>query len=828
MAEASLGSESPRAPATAPATAAAGGSDDPARPSYATVSGDHRAAARAAAAASAAAGGGSGTPEPRKRTTKFAPRVPQTLLQQAIATKAAGRESKMEEALQQQIVAAFQRGGSGLIGYSTKQLAAVVSAMTRIEVPPGGALTLGAGASANNNTSSINGNSGLYYVESGTLKGSDGVHLVCAGATCGENGVLGDEQQVTTSSGLTAQEPSVVWAISRLLFQAVLIEQTRSKDSQRAHVLKSIPLLAPLSLQQQQRVGDVMKRREYAPGDKIVTQGEVGNTLYFIERGEVSVQQTSRGEADAKEINTHGPGSFFGETALLNQGGDGGIRNADCMAKTRVSCFTISREDFHRLLGPMHELMHIKSKARTLGAVKLLAGLTEAEREEIARLMERRNYAAGDAIITQGEAGDEFFIVESGEVKFTRVQTEGAAPEDIGTFFQNQFFGEGSLLTAAPRRASATAGVDDTVVYALSGAAFRQIFGSKVVKDMEQALEGRKAADASAEAKAKGIAVTDLNAIQILGEGSYGKVTLVRHATTGRTFAMKQITKQHVKKMRQEEHIKTEHRVLRAINHPFVCNLVRTFKNAHSVYFLMEAVLGGELYMQLKRVEKFPPSQAQFYTAQVAAVFEHLHARDIIFRDLKPENLLIAKDGYLKMVDFGLAKLCPEGKTYTLCGTPAYASPEVYASVGHDKGTDWWTLGVLLHELLAGYTPFYGKEPNQIHREITRFAKHYPRVAFPKHFPAEASDLLMGLLHPKPDHRLGNLHGGFSGIKLSTYFMDLDWDALAQKAIEPDFKPSIDDSYDAGNFKQGKNDNFARQIDADVEGAEHEPWAAEF
>ena len=331
--------------------------------------------------------------------------------------------------------------------------------------------------------------------------------------------------------------------------------------------------------------------------------------------------------------------------------------------------------------------------------------LSDAEREEIARLMKRQNYSINDTIIKQGDSGDIFFVIESGEVKFTAVDQETKVVKDIGTFFQNQFFGEGSLLTDAPRRATATA-IAETVCYTLSGKAFRLIFGDQLMKDMEATLDVRKASDKSVEEQAKSISVNDLNGIRILGEGSYGKVTLVRHSVTGRTFALKQIQKAHVARMKQEVHIETERHVLQHVNHPFVCNLVRTFKNKHSVYFLMEAVLGGELYAQMKRVEKFGPKQAKFYAAQVAAVFEHLHARSIIFRDLKPENLLIASDGYLKLCDFGLTKLIgDEGKTYTLCGTPAYASPEVYASVGHDKGVDWWTLGVLVHELLAGYTP---------------------------------------------------------------------------------------------------------------------------
>jgi serine/threonine protein kinase len=256
---------------------------------------------------------------------------------------------------------------------------------------------------------------------------------------------------------------------------------------------------------------------------------------------------------------------------------------------------------------------------------------------------------------------------------------------------------------------------------------------------------------------------------------------------------------------------------------------MQNFTSTRQVYFLMQAVLGGELYALLKKHGKFTEPQAKFYVAQVAAVFEHLHTKDIIFRDLKPENLLIARDGYLRVVDFGLAKKVPEGaKTYTLCGTPAYAAPEVYASAGHNKGVDWWTLGVLLHELLAGYTPFYGNEPNQISKEIKRFSKHFPKIAFPSNFSDAASELLMGLLNPKPASRLGNLYAGAEGVKAATFFADVNWPALIQKQVAAEIIPKINDAFDTQNFQADKDKTFELVIDKDDESNEHEPWASIF
>ena len=744
--------------------------------------------------------------------------VPQTLLQKSISVS----DSKMPQPLEDTVVGLMGKDDI-LSTFSRKQLEAIVQAMTLVDVPAGSCL--------------CDKVEGIYFVEEGVLEHCG------KGLKFNDYALFGQESiyatgaktgDVDPNESVKANASSRVWTIHQQLLQAVLIRQTKSSDQERSGVLSKIPMLAPLSRSQQQRVGNCMKRLKFIRGEKIISQGEVGNTMYFIDSGEVVVYQKNRGEADRKEVNRHGPGAFFGEGALLNEGSDGGVRNADCVASQTTYCFAITRHDFQRLLGPLHELIGIKSMARILKGVKLLSDLTDAEREEVARVMERRIYAPEEIIIRQGDPGDEFFIIESGEVAFTREPEDGGPVEDIGRFFQNQFFGEGSLLTSDVRRATATAGsgngdadTSGAVCYSLSGAAFRSIFGDKLVRQMSGTLDLRKASDESGEAKAASIQVKDLNGIRVLGQGSYGKVTLVRHEVTGRTYALKQILKSHVKEMHQETHIDTEREVLSSINHPFVCNLVRTFKNKNSVYFLMEAVLGGELYAQLKRVKKFTHHQAKFYAAQIVAVFEHLHVRCIIFRDLKPENLLISRDGYLKMVDFGLAKHIPNGKAYTLCGTPAYASPEVYASVGHDFGVDWWTLGILIHELNAGYTPFAGGEPSEIYREITRYSRHYPRVAFPRDFSKECSDILLGLLHPLPEERLGNLKGRAQEVKNHPYFSDIDWGALARKEVKPDFIPRIDDAFDSANFKE-RNANFEKEIESDIQGTEHEEWASRF
>merc|ERR1712085_107579 len=196
----------------------------------------------------------------------------------------------------------------------------------------------------------------------------------------------------------------------------------------------------------------------------------------------------------------------------------------------------------------------------------------------------------------------------------------------------------------------------------------------------------------------------------------------------------------------------------------------------------------------LRKAGRFDNDTSRFYAAGITTIFEYCHSKNIIYRDLKPENVLLGRDGYLKLTDFGFAKQI-EYRTYTLCGTPEYIAPEVLLNKGHGKPVDWWTLGILVYEMIVGYPPFVDEDPMGIYQKILS-----GKIVFPKVFNKEAKGLVKKLLTADLGKRYGNLKNGVDDIKQHKWFKDIDWNLLLEKKLPPPFKPAVKDKNDTSNF----------------------------
>ncbi|KAL8377382.1 hypothetical protein RB595_008185 [Gaeumannomyces hyphopodioides] len=293
----------------------------------------------------------------------------------------------------------------------------------------------------------------------------------------------------------------------------------------------------------------------------------------------------------------------------------------------------------------------------------------------------------------------------------------------------------------------------------------------------------------------------DFELLKVVGKGSFGKVMQVRKQDTNRIYALKTIRKAHIISRSEVTHTLAERSVLAQINNPFIVPLKFAFQSPEKLYFVLAFVNGGELFHHLQKEQRFDVNRSRFYTAELICALECLHGFNVVYRDLKPENILLDYQGHIALCDFGLCKLDmkDEDQTNTFCGTPEYLAPELLEGKGYDKAVDWWTLGVLLYEMLTGLPPFYDENTNEMYKKILYQPLDFPG---PEIVPPAAQDLLRKLLDRDPKTRLGSPERGRGAaeIKSHPFFHAIDWRKLLQRKYEPAFKPSVANALDTTNF----------------------------
>ena len=306
------------------------------------------------------------------------------------------------------------------------------------------------------------------------------------------------------------------------------------------------------------------------------------------------------------------------------------------------------------------------------------------------------------------------------------------------------------------------------------------------------------------------IKVKDYDKLKTVGLGSYGRVRLCKQKKTGNVYVMKILKKNDIIKQKQVDHVYSEFNILSGLKHPFIVQLIGyNFEDPKYIYFIMEYIQGGELFSLLRSKGSFPVSQTKFYIAHIITIFEYLHSKNIVYRDLKPENILINKNGYLKLTDFGFAKILENEKTYTLCGTPEYLAPEIILNKGHGKAVDWWTLGILLYEMLVGIDPFSDDDPMKTYQKILK-----GKINFPKTINKDAKSLIKHLLTQDTTKRFGCLKNGVKDILNHRFFEGFDWKNFVYLSMPAPYKPEIKSDDDTSNFeKYPESDNESPSVD---------------
>jgi serum/glucocorticoid-regulated kinase 2 len=278
--------------------------------------------------------------------------------------------------------------------------------------------------------------------------------------------------------------------------------------------------------------------------------------------------------------------------------------------------------------------------------------------------------------------------------------------------------------------------------------------------------------------------------LKVIGKGSFGKVLLVEKKATGEVLAMKILNKSAMLKRKQVAHARTERQVLAQVKHPYIVCLHAAFQTEDKLYLCMDHCPGGDLFFHLANERHFSEKVCAIYTAEIVLALEYLHENGIIYRDLKPENLLLCKDGHLKLADFGLAKRgieSPLAGATSACGTPEYLSPEVLNKQKHGFAVDYWGLGMVVYEMLTGLPPWYNKNRTQLFKDIRTTSAS--RLTYEHHTTPAAKDLVSKLLCKDPVSRLGT--EGADEVKAHVFFCKyrVDWRGLEEKRVPSPYNP---------------------------------------
>lgn len=611
------------------------------------------------------------------------------------------------------------------------------------------------------------------------------------------NRKLGRNIQRQRAQGISAEPQS---QSSMLELLNVAFPKYEKNDCSRQIIKAAIldnDFMKNLEMTQIREIVDCMYPVQYGAGSLIIKEGDVGSIVYVMEEGRVEVSR------EGKYLSTLSGAKVLGELAILYNC----QRTATITAVSDCKLWAIERQCFQTI---MMRTGLIKQTEYTdfLKSVPIFKDLPEDTLIKISDVLEECYYRKGDYIIRQGARGDTFFIISKGQVRVTIRPEDSFEEKFIRTLGKGDFFGEKALQGDDLRTANIICDSQEGVTcLVIDRETFIQLISNlDEVKNRyidESTIERRRINEEFRE-----VQLTDLRIISTLGVGGFGRVELVQiKDDSTRSYALKQMKKSQIVETRQQQHIMSEKEIMVEANSDFIVKLFKTFKDRKYLYMLMESCLGGELWTILRDRGHFDDSTTRFYTACVVEAFDYLHSRNIIYRDLKPENLLLDVTGYVKLVDFGFAKKLQSGrhfKTWTFCGTPEYVAPEVILNRGHDISADYWSLGVLMFELLTGTPPFTGPDPMRTYNIIL---KGIDAIEFPRNITRNATALIKKLCRDNPSERLGYQRGGIQEIQKHKWFDGFYWEGLRNKTLTPPILPTVKSVTDTSNFDEYPNDN---------------------
>lgn len=579
------------------------------------------------------------------------------------------------------------------------------------------------------------------------------------GASFGELGLLYNSKR---SASLKAKEDCYIWGIERKVFKKVIQSINENEVEENRTFIDKINLFKEMSNFQKNSLASNLTTQKFVADQNIVNKGEKADSYYLIKQGIVSCYD---GDILIRELQQ---GDSFGEQALYQDG----LRALTVKAKTETRCLVLSKETLIDTLGENIESIIIKNYTLwTLANDSVLKGLNKIQVQRIVNNVQ---------IVCK--SGDVTETLEKKDKKITNIYMviEGCLSYDKKLYKKGDIFGkelfedknredfllEHDLLVANAKYATIGVPLLKNIL---------RVDNLSCIFEMNRKIGNRRKSKSQVLVEKVDIELEDLIFIKILGEGQFGVVFLVAHKKFDRTdlYALKSVSKSKIVQFGIESHIVNEKKVLEELDHPYILKLYKTFKDSKAVHFLLSFIKGIEMFDMIRQIDLFENYESKFYIGSILLCLEYLHNKNIVYRDLKPENMIIDDKGYMHLVDMGTAKKLDKGRTYTILGTPHYMAPEVIQSKGYSTMVDLWSLGICMYEFMCGFVPFGEEEedPFNVYKLIIN-----SKVEFPPYFLTNentyAKQFISQLLSKYPESRLKQ---SYVGLKAHKWFEDFDW-----------------------------------------------------
>ena len=448
----------------------------------------------------------------------------------------------------------------------------------------------------------------------------------------------------------------------------------------------------------------------------------------------------------------------------LKEGSSDIIKN-NLLAEPDCILAEIDYDKFKDMLGG--DLTAAKAKSNqltTFGNIAFFRILSDDKIEFLQNNLKLEKFQNGKKIINQGDIGDKLFIIKEGRVDFF------VNSRYIRSLNDGEEFGARSLILTSDRRTATAIANGEVSCYTLTAKVFKSILEPNLYEYFTNKIYLE---DNTIELK-------DLDNIKELGSGSFGSVNLVKNKKNKFTYAIKALNLEQIKKENLESCVEVERDVLLKIDHPFIMKMVKYLKNDSYIFFINEYIKGKELWEVIRDIGLLNKEQTQFYGASIILAMDYLHKQKIIYRDLKPENVMVNVKGYIKIIDFGTVKEIQD-RTSTIIGTSHYMAPEITKGEGYSFQVDIWSIAICMYEFFCGKLPF-GEEyddPMDIYRAVSKEELTFPNFVNDEKF----MQLMNKMLKKNPTNRLWK----FKQIKQDPYFADFEWNKLISLSYPPPY-----------------------------------------